>query len=222
MHSPHRPEPGQPQAYKYFVEYAALHERGVTFASSKAHIRDLVTGSGTKGTWAKPSEYEATPQDIIPSDACSDAVCKSSWESNSFTSGLFFMPQFFSSPKCFPSPVTELAALANIFALQALAWAYLLLKRPPWLFIRNMILSASNHVAGRRHGRCIRGGRRGEASSARLRASTQQTWAIGTVESGSNDGVALGEVRGRQCCVAANVRGRDAMLGSSGGSVGTD
>ena len=54
------------------------------------------------------------------------------------------------------------------------------------------------------------------------RASTQQTWAIGTVESGSNDGVALGEVRGRQCCVAASVRGRDAMLGSSGGSVGTD
>ena len=101
MHSPHRPEPGQPQAYKYFVEYAALHERGVTFASSKAHIRDLVTGSGTKGTWAKPSEYEATPQDIIPSDACSDAVCKSSWESNSFTSGLFFMPQFFSSPQIF-------------------------------------------------------------------------------------------------------------------------
>ena len=54
------------------------------------------------------------------------------------------------------------------------------------------------------------------------RAPTQQTWAISTVESGSNDGVALGEVRGLQCCVAANVRGRDAMLGSSGGSVGTD
>ena len=54
------------------------------------------------------------------------------------------------------------------------------------------------------------------------RASTQQTWAIGTVESGSKDGVALGEVRGRQCCVAANVRGFHAVLSCSGGSVGTD
>ena len=54
--------------YKYFIEYGALHDRGVTFANSKAHIRDLVTGSATKGTWAQPNEYEATPQDIIPSD----------------------------------------------------------------------------------------------------------------------------------------------------------
>ena len=54
--------------YKYFIEYGALHDRGVTFANSKAHIRDLVTGSATKGTWAQPNKYEATPQDIIPSD----------------------------------------------------------------------------------------------------------------------------------------------------------
>ena len=59
--------------YKYFIEYAALHERGVTFANSKAHIKDLVTGSASKGTWAKPSEYEATPQDIIPSDVDSSS-----------------------------------------------------------------------------------------------------------------------------------------------------
>ena len=59
--------------YKYFIEYAALHERGVTFANSKTHIKDLVTGSASKGTWDKPSEYEATPQDIIPSDVDSSS-----------------------------------------------------------------------------------------------------------------------------------------------------
>ena len=45
---------------------------------------------------------------------------------------------------------------------------------------------------------------------------------MGTVASGIDDGVALGDVRDQEFHVAVNVRGRDAMLGSSGGSVGTD
>ena len=53
-------------------------------------------------------------------------------------------------------------------------------------------------------------------------AARQQTWVMGTVLSGIDDGVALGNVRDQEFHVAANVRGRDAMLGSSGGSVGTD
>ena len=53
------------------------------------------------------------------------------------------------------------------------------------------------------------------------RAARQQMWAMGTVAGGIDDGVALGALRDRQFQLAANVRGRNALLGSSGGSAGT-
>ena len=58
------------------------------------------------------------------------------------------------------------------------------------------ISHSGHHVAGRRHVAACEGC--GEEKRVE-RASKQRTWAIGTVASGSNDGVALGEVRGRQC-----------------------
>lgn len=53
------------------------------------------------------------------------------------------------------------------------------------------------------------------------RAARQQTWAMGTVAGGIDNGVALGALRDRQFQLAANVRGHDDLLGSSSGSAGT-
>ena len=52
-------------------------------------------------------------------------------------------------------------------------------------------------------------------------AARQQTWAMGTVAGVIVNGVALRGLRDRQFQLAANVRGRDDVLGSSSGSAGT-
>ena len=90
--------------YKFFIEYGAAHEKGVTICASKQHISDILNNTVPKGSPKQPCVYDYKPGDALVSDESEESGSSSDDEGEDLGEPTARRSKFFSKPKAPPSP----------------------------------------------------------------------------------------------------------------------